>query len=320
MNVIERARQIIEIEKNGLSDLAASLDEQFEKAIELILAADGRVVITGMGKSGLVGKKISATLSSVGTPSFFIHPAEAIHGDLGMLARSDLVIAISNSGETDEIARLIPTIKRYGLKLIALTGKRDSTLGRAADVVINVGVKMEACRWDMVPTASTTAVLAMGDAISLVVMEKKGVKVEDFAQHHPGGSLSRAMLVTVKDLMHTGDAVPMVDASASMKEALREMSDKKLGFTLVTKPDGSLSGIITDGDLRRIMEKEEKPMEKTAGEVAGGSPATVTADAMGGAAVKIMEDKKITSLVIVTDGNRPHGVIHLHDLLKAGVV
>jgi arabinose-5-phosphate isomerase len=319
MNVIERARQILDIEKNALSDLAASLDETFEKAIDLIVETKGRVVVTGMGKSGLVGKKISATLSSVGTPSFFIHPVEAIHGDLGMLAVGDLLLAISNSGE-GEIARLIPTIKRYGLKLIALTGKPESTLGRVADVVINVGVKMEACPWDMVPTASTTAVLAIGDAISLVVMEKKGFKVEDFADHHPGGSLGRGMLVTVKDLMHTGSGLPLVNESASMTEVLKEMSAKKLGITLVTKTDGSLMGIITDGDLRRLLEKENNPMQKKAGEVMSGNPRTVEADTVGGAAVKIMEDRKITSLVIVADGNRPEGVVHLHDLLRAGVV
>lgn len=319
MNVLERARQILDIEKNALSDLAASLDETFEKAIDLIVETKGRVVVTGMGKSGLVGKKISATLSSVGTPSFFIHPVEAIHGDLGMLAVGDLLLAISNSGE-GEIARLIPTIKRYGLKLIALTGKPESTLGRVADVVINVGVKMEACPWDMVPTASTTAVLAIGDAISLVVMEKKGFKVEDFADHHPGGSLGRGMLVTVKDLMHSGSGLPLVNESASMTEVLKEMSAKKLGITLVTKTDGSLAGIITDGDLRRLLEKEDNPMQKKAGEVMSGNPRSVAADTVGGAAVKIMEDGKITSLVIVADGNRPEGVVHLHDLLRAGVV
>ena len=309
----------MEIEKNALADIAASLDENFEKAIDLILGAEGRVVVTGMGKSGLIGKKISATLSSVGTPSFFIHPVEAAHGDLGMLAGGDLVIAISKSGEGD-IARLIPTIKRHGLKLIALTGNPSSTLGKVADVVINVAVKMEACRWDVVPTASTTAVLAVGDAIALVVMEKKGFQVEDFAVHHPGGSLGRGMLVTVKDLMRAGKELPLVSETASMSEVLKEMSAKKLGITLVTKTDGSLAGIITDGDLRRLMEKEDSPMEKKAGEVMSGPPQTIDADAMGGTAVKLMEENKITSLVIAADGGKPDGVVHLHDLLRAGAV
>ncbi|MFQ5432197.1 MAG: SIS domain-containing protein [Nitrospinota bacterium] len=319
MNVLERARQILEIEKNALADLAASLDENFVKAIDLILDTEGRVVITGMGKSGLIGRKISATLSSVGTPSFFIHPVEAIHGDLGMLAGGDLVIAISKSGEGD-IARLIPTIKRHGLKLIALTGNPSSTLGKVADVVINAAVKMEACSWDVVPTASTTAVLAVGDAIALVVMEKKGFQVEDFAVHHPGGSLGRGMLVTVKELMHTGNGLPLVNETASMSEVLKEMSSKKLGITLVTKADGTLAGIITDGDLRRLMEKESSPMAKKAAEVMSGPPQTIEEDAMGGTAVKLMEDKKITSLVIVANGGKPHGVVHLHDLLRAGAV
>ena len=319
MNILERARQILEIEKEAISDLAASLDESFEKAIDLILATKGRVVITGMGKSGLVGKKISATLSSVGTPSFFIHPVEAIHGDLGMLADGDLLIAISKSGEGD-IARLIPTIKRHGLKMIALTGNPASTLGKVADVVINVTVKMEACRWDVVPTSSTTAVLAMGDALALVAMEKKGFQVEDFAIHHPGGSLGRGMLVTVKDLMRSGKEMPLVDENASMTEVLKEMSAKKLGVTMVTKGGGRLAGIITDGDLRRLMEKESSPMAKKAGEVMSGPPQSIESGAMGGTAVKLMEDKKITSLVIVTDGGQPVGVVHLHDLLRAGAV
>ena len=319
MNVLERARQILEIEKEAISDLSASLDENFEKAIELILATKGRVVITGMGKSGLIGKKISATLSSVGTPSFFIHPVEAIHGDLGMLASGDLLIALSKSGEGD-IARLIPTIKRHGLKMIALTGNKNSTLGKVSDVVINVAVKKEACQWDVVPTSSTTAMLAIGDALSLVVMEKKGFQVEDFAVHHPGGSLGSGMLVTVKDLMHSGKELPLVDENASMSDVLKEMSAKKLGITLVSKAGGSLAGIITDGDLRRLMEKESNPMEKKAGEVMSGPPQTIEAEAMGGTAVKMMEDKKITSIVIIADGGKPEGVVHLHDLLRAGAV
>lgn len=279
-----------------------------------------RIVVTGMGKSGLVGKKISSTLSSVGTPSIFVHPAEAIHGDIGMIARGDLVMAISNSGETEEIVRLLPLIKRFDLKLVALTGKPDSTLGRWADVALNVGVKTEACRWDIVPTASTTAVMALGDALSLVLMEKKGFKVEDFAFNHPGGSLGRGLLATVADLMHTGASLPVVSESAPMKDVLNEMTDKKLGIAIVCNSGGGIKGLITDGDLRRLFQNQTDALEKKAGEVMKKNPKTIDKKEMGGAAVKKMEDNKITSLVVVSSDNVPTGVIHLHDLLKAGVV
>jgi len=320
VDILKRARGIIEIERDALTDMAASLDESFIRAVDTILHCAGRTVITGMGKSGLVGQKISSTLASVGTPSFFVHPAEAIHGDLGMIARDDVVIAISNSGETEEIVRLLPVIKRFGLKLIAMTGKKESTLGKAADVVLNVGVKLEACPWDIVPTASTTAVLAMGDALALVLMDKKNFKREDFAVFHPGGSLGRGLFVTVEDLMHSGDKIPTVPESATMKEILREISAKKLGFTLVLGAAGALSGIVTDGDIRRIFENDATAMGKTAGQLMHKNPRTIGAKVMGGAAVKMMEDGKITSLAVVSDDGKLAGVIHLHDLLKAGVV
>ncbi len=308
------------MERDALADLANSVNGNFTEAVELMLATTGRVVVTGMGKSGMVGKKISATLSSVGTPSFFLHPAEAIHGDLGMLARDDLLLAVSNSGESEEMVRLLPIIKRFGLKLIALCGRADSTLAKAADVFLDTGVKKEACPWDMVPTSSTTALIAMGDALSIVLMEKKEFKQEDFANFHPGGSLGRGMFIKVKDLMHSGADMPKVAASASMQDVLHEISTKRFGVTTVVDKDGALQGIITDGDLRRLMEKEADPMAKTAGEILTRNPRTIDMEAFGGAAVKLMEDNKITSLVIVSGGKRVEGIIHLHDLLKAGVV
>jgi len=320
VDVLKRAKEIIGIEKDALAGLADSINGNFAGAVDLMLETTGRVVVTGMGKSGMVGKKISATLSSVGTPSFFLHPAEAIHGDLGMLARDDLLLAVSNSGESEEMVRLLPVIKRFGLKLIALCGRADSTLARAADVFLDTGVKKEACPWDIVPTSSTTALMAMGDALSIVLMEKKEFKQEDFANFHPGGSLGRGMFVKVKDLMHSGADMPKVAASASMQDVLREISTKRLGVTTVVDKDDALQGIITDGDLRRLMENEADPMSKTAGEILSRNPRTIEMDAFGGAAVKLMEDNKITSLVIVSGGDRVEGIVHLHDLLKAGVV
>jgi len=320
VDILKRAKEIIGIERDALASLADSINGNFTGAVDLMLETTGRVVVTGMGKSGMVGKKISATLSSVGTPSFFLHPAEAIHGDLGMLARDDLLLAVSNSGESEEMVRLLPVIKRFGLKLIALCGRADSTLARAADVFLDTGVKKEACPWDIVPTSSTTALMAMGDALSIVLMEKKEFKQEDFANFHPGGSLGRGMFVKVKDLMHSGADIPKVAASASMKDVLREISTKRLGVTTVVDKDGALQGIITDGDLRRLMENEADPMSKTAGEILSRSPRTIELEAFGGAAVKLMEDNKITSLVIVSGGDRVEGIVHLHDLLKAGVV
>lgn len=320
MDVLKRAKEIIEIESAALGDLARSLDANFERAVALILSGKGRVVITGMGKSGLVGQKISSTLASVGTPSFFVHPAEAIHGDIGMIATDDVVIAISNSGETEEIVKLLPLIKRFGLKLIAMTGKADSTLWRAADAPLYAGAKVEACPWDIVPTSSTTAVMALGDALALVLMEKKNFKREDFAALHPGGSLGRGLFVLVEDVMHAGAEIPTVGESAGMKDVLREMSAKKLGLTFVLEKTGALAGIITDGDIRRTFEKDDSALKKTAVELMHKNPKTIQRTLPGGTAVKLMEESKITALAVVDDKNQLVGAVHLHDLLKAGVV
>ncbi len=323
VDIIGRAREIIGVERDALTSLVDSIGTEFEKAIGMMMLATkakGRIVVSGMGKSGIIGKKISSTLSSVGTPSFFMHPAEAIHGDLGMLDGDDLLIAISYSGESEEMARLIPIVKRFGLRMIALCGRKDSTLAKSADVFIDVSVKAEACQWDIVPTSSTTAALAMGDALSIVLMEKRGFNQEGFAKRHPGGSLGRGMLVKVEDLMTTGDSLPIVDENVSLAEAVEEISSKKLGMTVVTGGDGRLKGILTDGDLRRIFGKIENPMAKKVSELVSSTGKTIEKEAMGGAAVKVMEDNKITSLLIVTADNKPEGVVHLHDLLKAGVV
>jgi arabinose-5-phosphate isomerase len=319
-DVIKRAREILALEGNAILDMGESLDSSFAEAIDLLVNAKGRIVISGMGKSGIVGKKISSTLSSVGTPSFFLHPAEAIHGDLGMITRNDVVIAISNSGESEEIVRLLPILHRFGLKLIALCGRENSTLAKRADVFIDVGVKEEACPWDIVPTASTTAVLAMGDALAIVLMEKKGFLQKEFVEFHPGGSLGKGMLVKVDDIMHTGKDMPVVYTDVSLKTVIGEISAKKFGMTIVVDTDGKLKGIITDGDLRRLFQRAANPIGKVAREIMTPNPKTIKMDAMGGAAVKLMEEDKITCLVCVDDSGEPQGIIHLHDLLRAGVV
>ena len=283
-----------------------------------------RVVVTGMGKSGHIGNKIAATLASTGTPALFLHPAEGIHGDLGMVTRGDVVIAISNSGETEELNRMLPSLKRIGIKIIALTGNRDSTLAKNSDVVIDVGVAEEACPLGLAPTASTTATLAMGDAIAVVLLDKRGFREEDFACYHPGGALGKRLLLRVRDLMHTGDAVPKVSEDTVVKDAIYEISSKKMGITSVVDVKGQLVGLISDGDLRRWMERTEKSGEnllaKKAREVMTRNPKVIIRDALAAEAVAIMESNSITCLLIVDQEHKPEGVIHLHDLLKAGVV
>ena len=257
----DQARRVLRIEAEAIHALIDRIDERFEQAVNLILNCEGRVVVTGMGKSGLIGKKIAATLASTGTPALFLHPAEGIHGDLGMVTRGDTVIALSNSGETEEVARMLPSFKRLGIKIIALTGKCDSTLAKNSDVVIDVGVEEEACPLGLAPTASTTATLAMGDALAVALLDKRGFREEDFACFHPGGSLGKKLLLRVRDLMHSGDAVPIVGEETLIKDAIYEISSKKMGITAVLNAAGSLVGVISDGDLRRWMEKTEKSGE-----------------------------------------------------------
>ncbi len=315
---------MLRIEADAIAALIDRIDERFERAVDLVLNCSGRVVVSGMGKSGLIGKKIASTFASTGTPALFLHPAEGVHGDLGMVTRGDLVIAISNSGETEEIARMLPSFKRLGIKLIALTGNNSSTLARNSDVVLDVGVSEEACPLGLAPTASTTATLAMGDALAVALLDKRGFKKEDFACFHPGGSLGKRLLLHVRDLMHTGADVPTVTEDTLIKDAIYEISSKKMGVTAVLSGKGALSGIISDGDLRRWMEKTEKSGEnllnKRAGTIMTKDPKTISQNALAAEAVAIMEKYSITSLFVLEQGGAPDGIIHLHDLLKAGVV
>lgn len=320
----DQAKRVLKIEADAVAALIDRIDERFEKAVEIILNCEGRVVVTGMGKSGLIGKKIAATLASTGTPALFLHPAEGIHGDLGMVTRGDTVIALSNSGETEEIARMLPALKRLGIKLISLTGNSDSTLAKNSDVVINVGVKEEACPLGLAPTASTTAALAMGDAIAVALLDKRGFREEDFACFHPGGTLGKKLLLRVRDLMHIGDAVPTVSDATLIKDAIYEISSKKMGITSVLDSAGKLVGVISDGDLRRWIEKTEKTGEnlltKKAKDIMTRNPKVISREALAAEAVAIMEKNSITCLIVADRDAKPEGVIHLHDLLKAGVV
>jgi len=320
----EKAKRVLRIEADAIARLIERVDDNFDRAIDLIMNCKGRVVVTGMGKSGHIGNKIAATLASTGTPALFLHPAEGIHGDLGMVTKGDIVIALSNSGETEELSRMLPSLKRIGIKIIALTGSTDSTLAKSSDVVIDVGVKEEACPLGLAPTASTTATLAMGDALAVVLLDRRGFKEEDFACYHPGGSLGKRLLLRVRDIMHTGDSIPIVSDEALVKDAIYEISSKKMGVTAVLDASGRLLGVISDGDLRRWMERTEKAGEnllaKKAREIMTRDPKVIGKEALAAEAVAIMENSSITCLLIVDAGKRPEGVVHLHDLLKAGVV
>ncbi len=320
----DQAKRVLRIEAEAIAALINRIDDRFEQAVNMILDCEGRVVVTGMGKSGLIGKKIAATLASTGTPALFLHPAEGIHGDLGMVTRGDTVIALSNSGETEELARMLPSLKRLGIRIIALTGNIESTLAKNSDVVIDVGVQEEACPLGLAPTASTTATLAMGDALAVALLEQRGFKEEDFACFHPGGSLGKKLLLRVRDLMHTGDAVPIVSEETLIKDAIYEISSKKMGITAVLDAEGKLVGVISDGDLRRWMEKTEKSGEnlltKKAKDIMTRNPKVANSEALAAQAVSVMEKNSITCLLVSDSTRKPEGVIHLHDLLKAGVV
>jgi len=319
---IERAKRVLEIEAEAIRDLVGRLDENFLKAVEIILHCEGKVVVTGVGKSGIIGKKIASTLASTGTPAFFLHPADGLHGDLGMLEGRDVVLAISNSGETEELAQILPVIKRQGNKLIVFTGNPSSTLAKAGDVVIDVSVKEEACPLGLAPTASTTASLAMGDALAVALLERRGFRREDFAMLHPGGTLGRKLLLRVRDLMHTGEEFPRVYEETLMKEVLVEITSKRLGVTAVLNSKGELVGVITDGDLRRALERYPDLLSRRASDCMTRNPKWIEADALAAQAVQRMEEHSITSLfVFQRPGDKvPVGIVHLHDLLKAGVV
>ncbi|MBI5197473.1 MAG: KpsF/GutQ family sugar-phosphate isomerase [Nitrospirae bacterium] len=318
--MIKSGKRVLQIEAQAIEDLSARLDKSFTDAVHLLYACEGRVVVTGMGKSGLIGKKISSTLASTGTPSFFLHPAEGIHGDLGMLMKGDVVLILSNSGETEEILKLVPTFKRMDLKLLSMTGKPGSTLARNSDVTLDVSVKEEACPMNLAPTASTTVTLAMGDAIAVALLEKREFKPEQFAFFHPGGVLGRRLLLKVEDVMHGGEDVPKVGEDTLLKDVIHEMTRKRLGMTTVTDRSGRLAGIVTDGDLRRLLEKQKDIFTLKAREVMSAHPKVIDREALAAAAVQKMEAHNITSLVVIGEGREIEGVIHLHDLLKKGIV
>jgi arabinose-5-phosphate isomerase len=313
------ARKVLQTEAAAVLALVDRVDERFARAVELIRDCKGRVIVTGMGKSGIICRKIAATLASTGTPAFFLHPAEAVHGDLGVIQADDVVIAMSYSGETEELTRVFETLKRIGAPLIAITGGMQSTLATAANVALDCGVSEEACPMNLVPTASTTAALALGDALAMTVLVEKGFRPEDFANLHPGGKLGKR-LMRVHQLMSTGDALPVVQLHTTMRDVIYEMSRKKLGMTTVLEKDGRLSGIITDGDLRRKMATTPNIMDLTARDVMTVNPVAIARVTMAVEALALMEQRKITSIVVIDDDRRVEGVVHLHDLWRTGMV
>ncbi len=310
---LTEAKRVLEVEAAAILGVIDHLDSAFVAAVELINASSGRVVTMGLGKSGIICKKISATLASTGTPSFFLHPAEAIHGDLGMIVRGDVVLAISNSGETEELVRLLPSIKRIGAEIVAITGNAGSTLAKNVDHHLSAAISQEACPLGLAPTASTTATLALGDALAMALLLRKGFKEEDFAFLHPGGKLGKRFL-RVGDLMHTGDQVPAVREETSMHDVIYEMSNKSFGVTAVVDDKRKLAGIVTDGDLRRLLQNDEQILKKTARDCMKPNPVTIDSGELASAALQIMEQRKITSLFIVDDQRRVEGIIHIHDL------
>ncbi len=311
---LETARRVLQIEAQAIQDVLARLDKTFEKAVDLLFACKGRVVVTGMGKSGLVARKISATFSSTGTPSFFLHPAEALHGDLGMLARGDILLAVSYSGETEEIIALLEALKRLEIPMVTLTGRVRSTLAEASDVTVDVSVKEEACSLNLAPTASTTVAMAIGDALAVSLLERRDFRHDDFAALHPAGRLGKKLL-RVEHLMHAGDALPRVALDTRMPDVFHEMSKKGLGMTTVLHPDGRLAGIITDGDLRRLMERQGgATLEMKAGACMTRSAQTIGPHVLASEALNLMEKRKITSIVVVDESEQVRGVVHLHDL------
>jgi len=317
---LDVGRRVLDIEARAVQALIQRLDGGFSDAVDLLYDCKGKVVVSGMGKSGLIGQKIAATMASTGTPSFFLHPAEGLHGDLGMLARRDVLIAISNSGETQEILQLLPFMERMGIAVVAIVGRMGSTLAKNSAVALDVSVAEEACPMGLAPTASTTATLAMGDALAVALLEKRGFKEQDFAQFHPGGTLGRRLLVKVRDVMHAGAELPQVQETVLASVAILEMSAKKLGMTTVVDRAGALLGVITDGDLRRFLQQGGDFSKITAGSLASRRPKLIGPDELAAKAVEMMERYSITTLVVVDNAKRIVGVVHLHDLLKHGIV
>ena len=314
------AERVLRMEAEAILGLIPKIDERFERAVELLRGCGGRVIVTGMGKSGLIGRKIAATLASTGTPAHFLHPAEGVHGDLGMVARGDVVLALSNSGQTDEVLAILPPLKRLGVPIVLLTGDPGSSLARQCEVVLDVSVPEEACPMNLAPTSSTTAALAVGDALAMALLELRGLRLEDYAALHPRGSLGWRALFRVADLMLTGDAVPMVPDTTPLRDVIVEMTRKRKGMTTVTDGAGRLVGVITDGDLRRLHLTGKSIDDLSAGQAASREPKTIHADDLAAKALEVMETWQITSLVIVDLARRPVGLIHMHDILKAKIV
>ncbi|MBQ7450203.1 KpsF/GutQ family sugar-phosphate isomerase [bacterium] len=316
---IETAKEVLEIEAKSIIDLKNRLGKELEDAVELLYNCKGRVIVTGMGKSGHIGRKIAATLSSTGTPAYFLHPAESTHGDSGILTREDVVIAISNSGETLELMNLLPLIKRFSVPLISITGKLDSTLAKTGDVVLNIAVEKEACPLGKAPTASTTVTLALGDALAICLLKKRGFSEEDFLLYHPSGALGKKKLIKVSDLMISGERLPIISQEESFLEVVEYISEKRLGCAVLTDENGIMQGVLTDGDIRRILLAHHHVENLVAKNVMTKNPKTVSAESIATKALAIMEKYSITSLAVVDNDNRPVGLIHVHDLLKEGV-
>jgi arabinose-5-phosphate isomerase len=314
------AERVLRLEGEAVLGLIPKLDERFDRAVDLLHRVAGRVIVTGMGKSGLIGRKIAATLASTGTPAYFLHPAEGAHGDIGMVARGDVVLALSNSGETDEVLAVVPALERLGVPIVLLTGNPTSTLARRCDVLIDVSVTEEACPMNLAPTSSTTATLAMGDALAMALLELRGLEPQDYAARHPRGTLGWRALFRVADLMHTGDAVPVVRDDALLKDVVAEMTRKNFGMTTVVDAGGRLVGVFTDGDLRRLHLAEGSLAELSAGQITTTTPKLIGADELAARALEVMEGFQITSLVIVDDQHRPVGLVRMHDILRAKVV
>jgi len=314
------ARAVISTEAKAIAGLENRIDDSFVAACEIILACRGRVVVLGMGKSGHIASKIAATLASTGTPAFFVHPAEASHGDLGMITADDVVLVLSNSGETDEVKQIIPLLKRLGVSIVAMTGKPKSTLATHASVNLNVEVAAEACPLGLAPTSSTTAALVMGDALAVSLLEKRGFTAEDFARSHPAGQLGRRLLLHISDIMHSGDEMPVVSETASLSEAIMEMTRKRLGMVAITKADMTVLGVYTDGDLRRTLEQARDPHNTPIGEVMTSNGRSIAPTALAVEAMEILQEHKVQGLLVVDEQSRLQGVLNFHDLLQAGVV
>ncbi len=314
------AERVLRLEADAILGLIPKLDVAFERAVALLRRCTGRVIVTGMGKSGLIGRKVAATLASTGTPAYFLHPAEGVHGDLGMVARGDVVVALSNSGETDEVLAILPLLKRLGVPIVLLTGNPGSALARQCEVVLDVGVPEEACPMNLAPTSSTTAALAAGDALALALLELRGLRPEDYAALHPRGALGWRSLFKVADLMLTGDAIPIVRDTTPLRGVIVEMTQKRKGMTTVVDSEGQLLGVITDGDLRRLHLRGDSIEDLTAGQVASREPKVIRSEDLAAKALEVMETWQITSLVIVDHARRPVGLIHLHDVLRAKIV